>query len=710
MSALPLLRWTNRLPAHVVNGITFAIGIGAVELLFGSIADADAAQLAVSGALCAGLADQPETPARSWRRVLAAGAFGCTTALLICALSTYPLAIGAGIVLVVLGATMIFVWGPAAGPVSFAAVLSMVFTMALPPGQEPLRVAGWNSMGALVYLCWSLAVNVALQPRYRRLALAAALDATARLLRTRSRLLEGTAQGGAESGLLRDWIRDEAALAERLQAARDLLFVAPDTLRARRATATLLRAIELRDILLASRLDLDLLGEDDAARRVRTGLARQLRQVADRLDTAQRVLLDADPMPAPAQEPGTLASVFEDVSFPNDDPRARLLPALVNRVHRLREDGIAIDALVRGGQENLPLSPGELRHFVTPEGWPLGALRGHVSMESPVLRHALRASLALAAAYYVALALPWASHPQWLVLSVAVVLRGNLDQTLSRRNARVLGTALGCLLVMLVARVPSSTALTLVFIGAAGLAHGFAVERYVVTAVAATVMALLQAHFVNPAAGIPIAERLADTVLGAMLAWGFSFVLPSWERHGLPRSIARALQALHDYAQQALRKDAGSALAQRLARRRAYDALATVAAALQRCAAEPARVRPPVRELTMLLDHAQRLMAHLSMVRLTLARTSAELDRPEAAAALQAADAALNAALTSSAPADPAPVEAPGLELLPAEPPAQSILPWLLRRLQVTVHDGNEVARAARRVLNGLDGWAAAKR
>jgi uncharacterized membrane protein YccC len=680
------------------------MGIGAVQLLFGGLTDRYAAQLAVSGALFAGLADQPETPGRSWSRVLAAATLGCISALLISSLSTHPLATGAAIMLIVFGAMMTFAWGPRAGPVSFAAVLSIVFTMALPAGQEPLRVAGWNALGALVYLCWSLAVNVALQPRYRCLALAAALDATARLLRARARMLEDTADDSAESGPLRDWIRDEAALAERLQAARDLLFVAPDTPPTRRATATLLRAIELRDILLASRLDLDLLGEDDAARRIRTGLARQLRRLADRLDAAQRVLLGADPKPEPAPEPDTPASGFDDVKFPDDDPRARLLPALTNRVHRVREDGSAIDALVRGGQENLPLSSTELRHFVTPEGWPLGALRGHASIGSPVLRHALRASLALAAAYYVALALPWASHPQWLVLSVAVVLRGNLDQTLSRRNARVLGTALGCLLVLLVARVPSSTVLTLVFVGAAGLAHGFAVERYLVTAVAATVMALLQAHLVNPAAGIPITERLADTLLGATLAWGFSFVLPSWERHSLPRSIARALQALHDYAQQALRKDAGSAVPQRLARRRAYDALGTVAAALQRCAVEPAHVRPPVRELAVLLDHAQRLMAHLSMVRLTLARSSAELDRPEAAAALQAADAALNAALTSSAPVDSAPAEAPGLELLPAEPPAQTILPWLLRRLQVTVHDGNEVARAARCVLNVLDG------
>jgi hypothetical protein len=63
-----------------------------------------------------------------------------------------------------------------------------------------------------------------------------------------------------------------------------------------------------------------------------------------------------------------------------------------------------------------------------------------------------------------------------------------------------------------------------------------------------------------------------------------------------------------------------------------------------------------------------------------------------------------------TAPAADAAADAPGLELLPAEPPSQSILPWLMRRLQVAVHDGNEVARAARGVLNALDGWTAARR
>jgi uncharacterized membrane protein YccC len=47
---------------------------------------------------------------------------------------------------------------------------------------------------------------------------------------------------------------------------------------------------------------------------------------------------------------------------------------------------------------------------VAPEGWPLAAFKPHLSLASPVLRHALRAALALGAAYYIALALPWTSH------------------------------------------------------------------------------------------------------------------------------------------------------------------------------------------------------------------------------------------------------------------------------------------------------------
>ena len=178
------------------------------------------------------------------------------------------------------------------------------------------------------------------------------------------------------------------------------------------------------------------------------------------------------------------------------------------------------------------------------------------------------------------------------MVSAAVVLRGNLEQTLSRRNLRVLGTVLGCAVVLALSHLTATPALGWVFLAAVGIAHAFVAQRYGLTATAATatattVMALLQSHLVDPPGGFAIAERLADTVLGAALAWGFSYVLPWWERRRLPRAIARVLTELYSYASHVLDAEPGDAVEQRLARRRAYDTLSALAAAVQRSAVEP---------------------------------------------------------------------------------------------------------------------------
>lgn len=687
------LTWLHRLPAHVINGITVAVGIGLVSQLFAWLFNAHSAQLAMAGALYASLADRPATVARSWRAVLAAAALGWAATLLIDALKPWPLLLGLGIVLVVFVTNMTLAWGPRAGPASFAAVLAVVFTMGMPARVQPLQLAVWHVLGVLAYLAWALAMAALLQRRYRTLALASALRASASLLRSRAEMIniETTAARG-EDGALRHLVRDEADLAEQLQAARDLMFAAPDTPRSRRETAMLLHAVELRDLLLASRLDLELLGADAVAREVRDGLARQLRCLADALDAAAESLQGGV---VPIGD-GTRAAL-PTPTVPAGDPRSRLMPVIADRIDHLADLVDRIHALLRGKEETLPLSRRELQRFVAPEGWPLAALKPHATLGSPVLRHALRSALALGSAYYIALALPWASHPQWLVLSVAVVLRGNLQQTLERRNVRVLGTVLGCVAVLLLLYLPSASLLYLVFLAAVGLAHGFSVAHYLVTASAATVMALLQPHLVDPAAGFPIVERLADTLLGAALAWAFSFVLPSWERRALPRVIVRALKALSGYAKLALAIDTDDTVAQRLARRQAYDSLGAVATSLGRGAAEPESVRPPEHEIALMLEHAQRLMAHLSMVRLVLARRDGVIERPEAREALARADAELALVLAPRGWVH-VPEDEPShrtLGRLPPEPPAHDPLPWLLRRLQATTHEGRVVSRAA---------------
>ena len=676
MRATTLLRGGRRLPSHLVNGISVALGLGLVQLLFGGLGGFHAAQLASTGAVCVSLADVPNTVGRAWRQMLLAVVLGSAASLAVALLVPWPDALGVGIALISFAAMMVLAWGPRAGPVSFAPLLALVFSMALPHGHDSvLALVGWNAAGALAYFGWALASTALLQPRYRTLALAAALAATARLLRDRADVLEsGTADVAARAA-----VAAEAALAERLQAARDLLFAAPDTADGRRRIAILLRTIDLRDVLLASRLDVEALGEAAAAQAVREQTAAGLRRIAAALERSQQALREAR---AAARSPENIV-----VAFAADAPRA-----IVERMRHLADDVAQIEALVGGGDEALPLEAEQLRRFVAPEGWPLRALPPHLSLRSPVLRHALRVGLALGSAYFIGRALPWASHPHWLVLSVAVVLRGNLQQTLSRRDARVFGTMLGCVAVLVLARVPSPVALSAVFLLAAGTAHAFVTVRYVLTASAATVMALLQSHLVDPASGFAVAERLADTLLGALLAWGFSYVLPSWERRTLPQAIRRALLALQQYARHTLTASAELAVEQRLARRRAYDALGAVAAALQRSGAEPKRVRLPVREVLSLLDQAHRLMAHLSMLRLMLARRSEPPAGP-LASALAAVDAALAASLAMRG--EPA-VERAAFDALPQASSA------LLGRLQVTVQDGQAVQRAALAALAAL--------
>jgi uncharacterized membrane protein YccC len=691
------LRPWRLLPAYAINGMTVALGIGLIQLVASLAAGPHAAQLVVSGAVCASLADTPNRIMSTWQRVSAAALLSFVAALAVDLLRPYPVALGLVVAPVAFVAMMTLAWGARAGPVSFAPILSLIFSMAVPPSGHALQTAGWNACGSIAYLGWAVLTSALCQRRYRSLILVETLRSAAELFRSRAGVLEQGA-GAAPSVPLRAWIKGESTLADRVQAARDLLFVAPESLRWHRNAAILLRIIDMRDVLLASRLDAELLGVDATGRAILDRVAHALRGIGAQLDRAAEAIRDGTMPPEASLPPVDVQAGFAGMRIAEGDARARLLPALQTRLGQLAEDLQGIHRLLRGGQDALPLSRDQMLRFVASQGWPLRALRPHWRLDSLVLRHAIRMALALSAAYFLALALPWGAHPYWLVLSVAVVLRGTLGDTLARRNARVLGTMLGCLVVVALARWGSSLSLSAVFLGALGVAHAFVLQRYWLTATAASVMALLQSHLVNPGSGFAIAERVADTLLGALLAWSFSYVLPSWERRGIREAIDRVVRNLRDYASHVLRVDAEEPVEQRLARREAYDALAGLAVALRRSRVEPKGVRLPVKEIAKLLDHGERLMAHLSMVRVMLAQLSDKGQAPSAEAALADAGSALSAWLDLQGPEGPAAAasDLEGLELIPVQLPAGDVVPWLSRRLLLLVHEARQIRTAAR--------------
>ncbi len=707
-------RWAHRWPAYLVNGLTVSVGVGLVQLATSRLIEHDLAQAASVGAVLASLPHLTGRALPTLRRTLTGGLLGSLATFLVLLTTEHVYLRGFTLTALAFAALLGMSWGAKAAPIAFATLLGVIFSMARPLSGSALAVAGASAAGVALYAVWAALTAKLLEPRYRALAVWSALDAAAGLLRKRADVIttggsewtedtDTTELGGVAQARLAQ-LSEEQRLARALQVARDLVYPAAARGAGRVEVALLARVAELRELVLTSRLDLELLGRDPAARFVRARLAVGLRRLSERLEQLARAQREQRTAELAALPAVALPDLSEAEQLVAGGARARLLPVVTARLRYLSEEVEAMRQILLGEEPRASLGAGDLLRFVVDDDtWPLAALRDHLTLASPVLRHALRSALALATAYALAIALPWATRPYWMLLSVVVVLRGTLDDTLSRRNARVLGTAIGCALVMAMVPIAPEPLLQLAFVAAVGLAHAFVNVRYLLTAIAGTVMALLQAHFVAPMATSLVIERLLDTVAGALLAWGFSYVLPSWERRALPAAVERALSALRDYARRTLELDEVRA-EHRLMRQRAYDSLEVVAAALRRSAAEPRRVRPPVSELMTLLDHAQRLMAHLSSLRSLLQRRRAGLSPGAVRAELDGARAAIDARLSlqTSVAASAHPPTEQYLGELPGDPADRDPLPWLMRRLDACVYDAGVTGEGARRALRRL--------
>ncbi|MBV8500923.1 MAG: FUSC family protein [Paucibacter sp.] len=603
------------------------------------------------------------------------------------------------------GSQLFMAWGLRAGPMAFVGVLSLVFAMASNERLARTFVfehAGWTLLGGLLYASWARLSAHLLRRRYRDLALAAALRAGAARLRSRSVRVGGTAT--PEQARIRASIADDVQLAELLQAARDQVFAAARSAVAQRQTEILLRLIELRDLLLASRLDIDLLGTDAAALGWRAALAAALARLADELDALAVAVEGHGRLPLADREAwrSRLDAELADVAAAPDDARLHLVNALRTRVTHIFDE---VDAMIRvqdGAPPQLAVdwTPEQLQPFLSPDGWPWDALKAQLKLSSSVMRHALRSALALSTAFALGHLLPWASHPHWLVLSVAVVLRGNLEQTLSRRNDRIAGTVIGCLIVMALMRVPDAPLLPLVFIVAVGTAHAYVNRRYRVAATAATLMALIQQLMLFPGASPPIIERVADTFVGAMLAWAFCFVLPSWEHHTLARLAAQLRSVMARHTANVLRwaPTAEQALAARLSRQQLYTVLGGLAAAAQRTRVEPESVRLPDAEIEALLSHSYRYAALLSSVQQMLARRKDKLDAGQAQAALLPTVKACVQSLKAEGPLPEVAIDEPpdpDAGLWPEHLGQPDLTPWLLRRLRLARREARLLQAAA---------------
>jgi uncharacterized membrane protein YccC len=672
---------------HIVNGLSVAAGVAAVAVLSALTLGFEAGQPATFGAIGASISDFP-APLRNKAAMLSIG-FGlalCAT-LIILLVEGHPIALIAAIGAIGFVAGLVSGFGRWALAISMQIVIPVVFALSLPPAD----LAGvWRNealiaAGGIAYILVALLLTVVTDAGGRRMMTSECLREFAMYLRVVSGFYEENADLPAAYGAV---IRQQAALADQLQSARALLLDQPRRTKARvRLAASIGILLDAFDQLVAAHVELQEIRRSQACATLRARIRVLLRASALDLD---RLSLDLLSNAAPRLPPDhSLASEallreadrLKDSDATSDSARAaaeatseRLVAALghIRRLERALSDDEEAAASMRGI---------DLSAFKPRPSFDLSLLKPHLTPDSPVFRFSVRLALAMTAGAIVTQSLAGVRHGNWVLLTIAVIMRASYGLTRQRRNDRVIGTLIGCLIAAgLIAAAPLGV-LVAAQVLALGVAHGFARLRYRVTSTAASIMALLSVHLADPSEAVPILDRLADTLIGAAIAHLFSRILPRWEYNEAPRLAARLQADILAFATTALDLKAPSH-DYRMARKRMIESLAALSDSAGRMGGEPREVRRGLAELADMLIAGYVLAAHISSARFMVRDKRGEAEFDALAAHLAATRDWLIALLSGAKSADlqgPAfvtgqPSEALGAEFLRLRKAALALL------------------------------------
>lgn len=296
----------------------------------------------------------------------------------------------------------------------------------------------------------------------------------------------------------------------------------------------------------------------------------------------------------------------------------------------------------------------------SPRTWrdALARVRGQLAPSSPVFRHAVRLSLALAAGYGL-MHLLHARQGYWILLTTVFVCQQSFGATRKRVGQRVAGTLLGLIAGWAVLGLVPSLLLQAMLAVVAGVVF-FTVRtsRYTLATGAMTLLVLLCFNQAGDNSYSLIVPRLVDTLLGSAIAVMAVFlVMPDWQGRRMHTVAAHAIHSHSRYLREIMQQyqiGKRDDLAYRLARRNAHNADAALSTALSNMLKEPGFVRREGSSGLHFLVLSHTLLSYLS----ALGAHRQQLDEDSSNAAIsQAADhiaAALDAVGSSLAQRGPA--------------------------------------------------------
>jgi uncharacterized membrane protein YccC len=689
--------------AHLENGLSVAIGVGLTGVTLGIALGFPAAVAAGSAALCVSISDRTD-PLRQKGRIMG---LAFLSTVFFTALSSFARFSTPAFIIATaftgLWAGLISAYGRWVLSLAMTSILAFVLAM----GQSFANASDaadhlmLTVCGALGYMTYAVVVAWLFDDRARRLLLAEAMHAFAAYLRAKAALYNPNATGPAT---FRALIDAHANLADRLQAARDSLFARRSHRMQLKRIDTLVALLDAFETVLSSDADIEMLRtvpQRDLMWRLNAFVTKMADEV-ERLTLALRVRHGHPVTLSHAGDVRRLQdTIAEAQATASDDPVIHAYVATANKLILAHsyvgtlalalEDATAPSDLA--ARLNLDLFRQD-----TPQG--LGLLAQQFRWRAPALRYAIRLSLAMVTALGLTLLFNRFGHANWVLLTLALIMRANYSVTRRRRWDRVTGTLIGCALAVTFINTMPQPVLLLFIVLAVGVSHAYGQVAYRITAIGASISSLLLLHFVAPLAHPQFFERIVDTLIGAGLSWAFSYLLPSWESEDLPKTVRGLLEADAGFADAALSL-APVNQSYRLARKKAVDAVAQLSGAIRRLADEPNVNRRALAALGELLGANYLLASDLSSMPVLVKLRAHELDGEMAKVAIAQTRERVVTMLRPDGP-DHGDLATPQRDSL-AGMHTNMAMEVLARRLTHIEHSAQKVARlAARPVIENI--------
>ncbi|MCC7705425.1 FUSC family protein [Janthinobacterium sp. GW460P] len=614
-------------------GLRVAIGLVGLALLTQEISDSATAMTVCIGALCTTLMDMPSPLRHKFNEMLASVLLCSAVTLLISLCGPVQWLLMTVLVLVSFLASMMVVYGKKSMPLQLAALFIMTMSMEHQmTWQQSFRHAGLFMLGGLIYLAYAMAIAWVLRHRIKQQVLAEALfelaayiDIKADFYDTRFNLTEQ----------FNKLVRHQSILADRQQASRDLILRSHKNSKDAIVVQVHVCMLDLYELILSTHTDYALLRQHLADSDVLASLHDLAYKAARDIESVAYAVTRKRASYAQINYDKEWADIEAEIArlHAKGDSAQEALATLRAQRNKIRAILKMIGELHLASQkvyDDVPFWSGaDMAPFLSQQKYELKTLLANLRLDSPVFRFALRVSMAISVGLLIGHWLPYAAHSYWIVLTIVIILRPTFSMTRQRRADRIIGTIIGCIITAIVIRfVHSNIVLMAILFLSIVATPTFIYLRYRYTAIAVSLMILLQMHLVAPSNPNLVSERLIDTLIGAAVASVFSFVLANWEYQSLPRLVRQVLNVNLSYMQASFALLQGKCFddfAYRIERKRLMDSLAALSSALVRMLDEPASKQRAVEDINLFIVQNYLLVAHVAALRSILGRHASQL-------------------------------------------------------------------------------------